>query len=207
MSQFLNVKQQITFWFWCTFSIALLTSAILTSPSAEVSLSPKFLWLVYFFCSPLHVCLSKSYVFFFLLPVTVAFVLNCGEFCVYFCNLLLQLEEWCASLLCSPCTTSPSSSLPVRFFSIDALTVKCSLCLYCWPHQLGQSLMTHYTHINRTKHKQSLQSSSMHLHISRVARLSETSIFAFLFHPPPFFFCLYSPVSCLPNTHMVWIHA
>lgn len=154
---------------------------------------------------PLHVCLPKSKVFSsFCFSVTVAFVLNCGEFCVFLCNLLLQLEERCASLLCpASLPFSPSSSLPERLFSIDALTVKCSFCLHCWPHQLGQLLMTHYTHINRTKHKQSSQSYCIHLHM-QCSRLS-LSLF-FFFSLPLSFLCLSFSLSVsLTNACKVWM--
>lgn len=101
---------------------------------------------------------------------------------------------------------SPSCSLPERFFSIDALTVKCSLCLHCWPHQLGQSLMTHYTHINRTKHKQSSQSCCIRLHIqhSRVSLGSLYLCFSLSPSPPSLSFSLplFISLSMSPsNTH------
>lgn len=96
----------------------------------------------------------------------------------------------------------PASS----FFSIDALTVKCSLCLHCWPHQLGQSLMTHYTHINRAEHKQSSRRCSV------TAQQSVSLL-------PPYhclktFFTLHLPFTvfiflsaCLCNMHTVCMHA
>lgn len=95
-----------------------------------------------------------------------------------------------------------SSSLPERFFSIDALTVKCSLCLHRWPHQLGQSLMTHYTHINRTKHKQSSQSllhTFTHATQRSVSQLP-LSLFFFFILPPSFSLFIYLS---LTHTHSV----
>lgn len=135
--------------------------------------SQIFLCLVYFSCSPCTCVYPKLKCSFFFPSVTVAFVLSCGEFCVFLCNLLLQLEERRALLLCPP--------------PIDTLTVKCSLCLHRWPHQLGQSLMTHYTHINRTKHKQSSQIYCIRLHMqySGGSQMPLSLFFSFSLSPPP----------------------
>ena len=77
--------------------------------------SQKFLCLVYFSCSPCTCVYPNLKFSFFCSSVTVAFVLNCGEFCVFLCNLLLQLEERCALVLWpNPHPTPPSihPSLP-----------------------------------------------------------------------------------------------
>lgn len=87
--------------------------------------------------------------------------------------------------MCSSAALGPPPLLfpPSEVLSIDALTVKCSLCLRRWPHQLGQSLMTHYTHINRTKHKQSSQSYCIRLHMQH-SSVSQPLLSRFLSPPP-----------------------
>lgn len=155
----------------------------------KVTPNTEFLSPVYSACS-LCTCVypNPTYSFFFFSGSPSRWLLcTAVASFVYFC--VIYSYNWRndvrSSALLPLCTTSPSSPLPVRFFSIDALTVKCSLCLHCWPHQLGQSLMTYYTHINGTKHKQSSQGYS-----STAECLAATSTSHFLLHSPFFFISL-----------------
>lgn len=157
--------------------------------------SQEFLCLVYFSCSPCT-CVYTNPKYSFSAPPSRWLLCSAVVGFVYFC--VIYSYNWRNDVFLCALTSNPQPSIrpclpllpppKVRFFSIDALTVKCSLCLHCWPHQLGQSLMTHYTHINRTRHKQSSQSCCIRLHMQQ--SVSQLPLCVFLLHPPLFFLCL-----------------
>lgn len=93
--------------------------------------------------------------------------------------------------MCSSAALGPPPLLfpPSEVLSIDALTVKCSLCLRRWPHQLGQSLMTHYTY--KQNKAQTVITELLHTFTHAAQQcLSATSVSVFV-SPPSLFLSLY----------------
>ena len=144
------------------------------------------------FLQPLHVCLSKSQVFFFFFaPLSRwLFVLNCGEFCVFLCNWLLQLDEWCALP-----GRHPPSSPPLREVLFPLMHLLQSV--------LSASIADHINFANHwwlIIHTQTEQSTNSHLRVTAYVYtcgaaewLSHLSISFF------FFFTL--SLYCLSLTH------
>lgn len=144
-------------------------SALFTFPAASARVFIQ-IWSILFSAPPSRWLLCSA---------VVSFVYFCV---IYSYNWRNDVFLWALSSNPQP-SIHPCPPLPERFFSIDALTVKCSLCLHCWPHQLSQSLMTHYTHINRARHKQSSPRCCIGLHMKQ--SVSQLPLCVFLFHPPP----------------------
>ena len=122
----------------------------------------------------------------------MAFVLNCGEFCVFLCNLLLQLEEWCALVLCPP-------PLLERFFFFF------HWCTYCKVFPLPPLLTTStwpITDDSLYTHKQNKAQTVITelLHTFTHAAQQSVSMSVFLFHPPPSLFFI-SVSTSLSLTH------
>lgn len=161
--------------------------------------SPKSLCLVYFSCSPCACVYPNLKYSFFCSSVTVAFVLNCGEFCVFLCNLLPQSEEWCAPLLHSP-------SAPLLFPHREVLF---HWCTYCKVSPRPPSLTTStwpisddslYTH--KQNKAQTVITELLHT-FTHAECLSAPSISVFLFRPP----LLLLPSLYSSNTHTLRMHA